>query len=292
MKLLVLGRLGQVSSHLRQLAPNALFWGRRELDLRESPTRIQARIVEESPDAIINTAAYTAVAKAEEERDSAWALNSLAPAAIARAARDIGAPLIHFSTDYVFDGKHSAPYAPTDPVSPLGIYGASKLGGELAVRVLYQRSWILRCSWVFSEHGGNFVKTMLHLGAGREEIRVVADQFGRPSYAGDLACLSLRLAQAAVNDSLKSRPGIYHLGSGPVVSWHDFAARIFDRAAAGGLVNRQPKLVAISSEEYQDGVRRPPRAVLAPSVAFQEELGGIPDWQIGLEHTLSKLTGC
>src|SRR5690606_1943891 len=137
--------------------------------------------------AIVNAAAYTAVDRAETERDLAWRINAEAPAELARAAERLSVPLVHVSTDYVFDGHNAEGYVESDPVAPLSVYGRSQLGGELAVATLCARHWILRTSWVFSEHGNNFPKTMLRLARDRDELRVVDDQRGRPTYAGDLA---------------------------------------------------------------------------------------------------------
>ncbi|MCC5869623.1 MAG: dTDP-4-dehydrorhamnose reductase [Gammaproteobacteria bacterium] len=290
MKLLILGRQGQIATHLRELAPDAVCWGRSDLDLGANAADIEARILAAAPDAIINAAAYTAVDRAESERAQAWALNAAAPAAIARAAEHLGVPLIHFSTEYVFDGRQQAPYAPDAPVAPLGVYGATKLAGELAVANLCRTGWILRCSWVFSEHGSNFVKTMLRLGAERDALTVVADQTGRPTYAGDLASLALKLAIAAARNEFSLPAGLYHLGSGPDTTWHDFAKLIFEEACAHGLMERLPDVRAISTAEYPTPAKRPLAAVLAPSRNLQAALGELPDWRSGLARTISELS--
>ncbi|MCC5863403.1 MAG: dTDP-4-dehydrorhamnose reductase, partial [Gammaproteobacteria bacterium] len=240
MKLLILGRHGQIATHLRELAPDALCWGRDTLDLTGTPETIEQRILEARPQAIINAAAYTAVDRAETESAQAWAINATAVVAIAQAAERLAVPLVHFSTDYVFDGRSTVPYTPDDPVCPLGIYGATKLAGELAVTSLCRSAWVLRTSWVFSEHGSNFVKTMLRLGAERATLSVVADQHGRPSHAGGLAAIALRLAEQAASGSLPAPPGCYHLGAGPATTWHAFAGEIFARARALGLLERTP----------------------------------------------------
>ena len=289
MKLLILGRHGQLATHLRALAPEAECWGRETLDLAGDAASIEQRLVQARPSAIINAAAYTAVDKAETERAAAWAVNVTAVAAVARAAEQLAVPLVHFSTDYVFDGQNTAPYAPADPVAPLGVYGATKLAGELAVATLCRSGWTLRTSWVFSEHGSNFVKTMLRLGAERSTLNVVSDQYGRPSYAGDLAVLALRLVEAAKAGALPHTPGLYHVGAGPVTTWYGFAQQIFDRAAALGLLTKTPQVQAIQTSAYPTPARRPLHAVLAPSTDFQAVLGGFPDWPDALERTLSAL---
>lgn len=290
MKLLVLGRNGQLATHLRTLAPEATCWGRDDLDLATATSAaLETAIARENPAAIVNAAAYTAVDRAESEPLQAWALNAAAPAAIARAAAALNVPLVHFSTDYVFNGQASAPLRPGDPVAPLGVYGATKLAGELAVATLYRKAWILRCSWVFSEHGGNFVKTMLRLGAQHQTLRVVADQHGRPSYAGDLASFALRLLEAAAAGESTPPAGLYHLGSGPDTTWHGFAQQIFEHAAALGLLERTPQVQAITTEEFPTPARRPRYCVLAPSEDLQNAVGGLPDWRSGLERALSAL---
>lgn len=289
MKLLILGHHGQLATHLRALAPDAECWGREALDLTSDASTVAQRILEARPSAIINAAAYTAVDKAETERAAAWAVNVTAVAAVARAAEQLAAPLVHFSTDYVFNGQSTEPYTPTDPVAPLGVYGATKLAGELAVTTLCRSGWTLRTSWVFSEHGSNFVKTMLRLGSERSTVNVVSDQHGRPSYAGDLAVLALRLVEAAKAGTLPHTPGLYHVGAGPVTTWHGFAQQIFDRAAAVGLLTKAPQVQAITTSEYPTPARRPLHAVLAPSTDFQATLGRLPDWPDALERTLSAL---
>ena len=195
MTVLVLGFSGQLATHLRELLPDADYWGKDTLDLRQ-PTKARAAIEAHQPSLIVNAAAYTAVDKAESERDAAWGLNAEAPAMLARAAAALDVPLIHISTDYVFDGTKEGEYEVGDACNPISTYGESKLAGELAVRSLCPRSWILRTSWVFSEFGLNFVKTILRLARERDELRVVSDQVGRPTYAGDLAALVVRMAAA------------------------------------------------------------------------------------------------
>lgn len=288
MKLLVVGRGGQLASHLRDMRPESLFWGREQLNL-EQGSAVEARVLEAAPSLIINAAAYTAVDRAESDPASAWRINCDGPAALARAATNLGIPFIHISTDYVFDGKATRPYEPDDPVRPLSVYGRSKLGGELAVATFSQRHWILRTSWVFSEYGNNFVRTMLRLAREREVLSVVADQVGRPTYAGDLARMTLALADLLLAARAAPLPGTYHVGGGPATTWHGFAERIIKRAHASGLVPRMPEICAIPTSAYATPAVRPRHAVLAPSDEFQAALGVVPDWERQLEQMLQRL---
>lgn len=288
MKLLVIGRGGQLASHLRDLRPEALFWGREQLNLEEG-SEVESRVIEAAPNLIINAAAYTAVDRAESDPASVWRINCEGPASLARAATILNIPFLHISTDYVFDGQATRPYEPRDPVRPLSVYGRSKLGGELAVATLCSRHWTLRASWVFSEYGSNFVRTMLRLAREREVLSVVADQDGRPTYAGDLARLTLALADVLLAERAAPPPGIYHVGGGPATTWHGFAERIIRQAHSLGLVPRMPEIRAIPTTDYPTPAVRPLHAVLAPSDEFQAALGVVPDWERQLEQVLRRL---
>ena len=180
MTIVVLGSSGQLARHLRDVLPDAKYCGRDALDLAE-PVAVAAKLEALKPSAIVNAAGYTAVDKAESEAAVAWRVNAESVAAAALAATKLGVPFLHVSTDSVFDGRSKTDYTPQDATNPLGVYGATKLAGELAARALCKESWILRVSWLFSEHGANFVTTMLRLAATGEELRVVADQRGRPT---------------------------------------------------------------------------------------------------------------
>jgi dTDP-4-dehydrorhamnose reductase len=287
-KILVLGSSGQLARHLRELAPGAVVWGRDKLDLG-FPDRVEDAVIAAQPAAIINAAAYTAVDKAEEEADLAWRINAEAPAALARASSRLNVPLVHISTDYVFDGRSNLPYTESDPVQPLNVYGRSKLGGELAVAALGRQYYVLRTSWVFSEHGHNFVKTMLRLAAKRPELTVVDDQFGRPTYAGRVATVALQLAQVAPA-STGIGSGVYHLGAGPAVTWRDFAEHIVEDARALGLLAVRPTVRGISTLAYARSLEAPPaprprRSVLQPSPAISK-LQGSADWPDDLRTCL------
>jgi dTDP-4-dehydrorhamnose reductase len=283
--ILVVGRTGQLARHLHALLPQATFWSRAEADLSQ-PEGLMAQILKLSPGAVINAAAYTAVDRAETERDLAWRINVDAPAAMARAAATLDVPLIHVSTDYVFDGNAAHAYRESDGVAPQNVYGLTKLGGEIAVRTLAPKHWILRTSWVFSEHGNNFVKTMVRLARERPELRVVNDQRGRPTYAGDLANLIVALLDPRLNGVPH---GTWHAGGDPAVSWCEFAATIFAKAAERGLIAKQPALTGIPTSQYPTPARRPANSVLEPSTALHAGTGVAFDWRRGLDSVLEFL---
>lgn len=287
MKALVLGSSGQLATHLRELWPQATFWGRAEADL-SSPSQLQQLIVAFAPALIVNAAAYTAVDRAESDQEHAWRVNGEAPAEIARAAAKLDVPLLHVSTDYVFDGNKQTPYLESDPVAPLNVYGRTKLAGELAVATLCRKHWIVRTSWVFSEHGQNFVKTMLRLARERDRLTVVGDQLGRPTYAGDLA----RAVMAIVSAPSGRVPyGLHHLAGGPPVSWHGFACSIVQRAIEHGLLSSNPEIAAIATADYPLPARRPLRAVLESGRNLPADVAALLDWQSALDTCLSRIAG-
>jgi dTDP-4-dehydrorhamnose reductase len=286
MTVLVLGANGQVGTHLRDCLPDAVFWTRDKADLSR-PTQLEDAVLAQKPSVIVNAAAYTAVDRAEEETDLAWTVNAEAPAALARAARELGAILVHFSTDYVFDGTKAGPYLDTEPTRPQSAYGATKLAGELAVATLCPTHWIFRTSWVFSEHGGNFVKTMLRLGVERDELGVVDDQTGRPTYAGHIASAVAEVIGTGKGQALPW--GIYHLTGGKPVSWCTFAREIFRRAGDRGLMSSRPSVKAITTDDYPTPAKRPANSVLQPSAALREQLSTLPDWEAGLDTVLAMI---
>jgi dTDP-4-dehydrorhamnose reductase len=208
---------------------------------------------------VINAAAYTAVDKAETDERAAFAANADAAAHVAGACAEAGIPLLHVSTDYVFDGGKRSPYVEDDPVAPLGVYGASKAEGEARVRALLPRHVILRTSWLYGAHGHNFVRTMLRLGRERSELRVVDDQRGTPTSAADLAAALLRIAVAVTADG-ERRWGTYHFSGAGATSWHGFAEEVFRLQAAA--TGRRPRVVPIPTAEYPLPARRPANSVL------------------------------
>lgn len=251
---LVFGRNGQVARELAGVAAGReiVFAGRETLDLADH-TRIDGLIADLAPSAVINAAAYTTVDRAEREADAAFALNHDAPAAMARAcaARDL--PFVHFSTDYVFDGALDRPYVETDPTGPTSVYGASKLAGEQVVTAAGGLAIILRTAWVYSAHGTNFVKTMLRLARDRDEISVVADQIGRPTWARDCAEAAVLAVGALTRDP--SLAGLYHLSGAGDASWADLAAETF--ALSAGLRGPTAHVRPITTADYPTPAKRP-----------------------------------
>jgi dTDP-4-dehydrorhamnose reductase len=224
--ILVFGKTGQVAIELQRLG-DLVVLGRDQVDLAD-PAACADAIRTHAPRVVINAAAYTAVDKAEEDEALATLINGDAPTAMARACVDLGIPLIHISTDYVFEGTGDTPWQPDDPTAPQNAYGRSKLAGEIGIRNSGAVHVILRTSWVVSAHGANFVKTMLRLSDTRDALNVVADQIGGPTPARDIAAACLKMAERLIADPSKS--GIYHYSGAPDVSWADFARAIFEQA--------------------------------------------------------------
>src|SRR5215472_1037959 len=261
MKLLVLGAAGQIGRELCSLRWPADYHiagvDRVDVDIANRE-QVGEAMQRERPDIVVNAAAYTAVDRAESEAEAAFAVNAVGPANLAAACRTAGIPLIHISTDYVFDGSKKGPYREDDSVNPLGVYGRSKEAGDRAVREALPEHVILRTASVYSAHGHNFVRTMLRLAGERPVLRVVADQIGSPTSAADAA-----RAIAAIVERLaigESRWGTYHFAGGGTVSWHGFAEAIFE--LAGPWRGAPPKVDAITTAEYPTPARRPANSVL------------------------------
>jgi dTDP-4-dehydrorhamnose reductase len=293
MTVLVFGRTGQLANALLRhpWAANAdgsprsvVALGSAEADIRDA-TAVADAIARHQPTLVVNAAAYTAVDKAESEPDAAFAVNEAGPAAIARAAATTGIPLIHVSTDYVFDGTGTSPYREDQATAPLGVYGASKLAGEQAVAAAGGRSVSLRTSWVFSADGNNFVKTMLRLGADRPALRVVADQVGRPTAAADIAAAIAFLEPFVANGQAS---GVLHFGGSEPISWHGFAEAIFDEAAALG--RPRPSVAPISTAEYPTPAKRPAYSVLACDRFLALPGASLPDWRTSLRQVVRTLS--
>ncbi|MWD29644.1 dTDP-4-dehydrorhamnose reductase [Aquicoccus sp. SCR17] len=280
MTILIFGSTGQLAQELRRRAPDATYLSRAEADLSDPDTCARA-IRDSGAEAVINAAAYTAVDRAEEEEALATVINGEAPAAMAREAAALNIPLVHVSTDYVFDGSGSRPFTPGDPVAPLGAYGRSKLAGEEGIRAAGGPHAILRTSWVVSAHGANFVKTMLRLGAERDRLTIVADQVGGPTWAGDIAEACLEIAAQLGRDPGKS--GTYHFAGTPAVSWADFARAIFDRAGLS------PEVVDIPSSDYPTPARRPLNSRLDMGTTASAFGIAPPDWRPALDAILAEL---
>lgn len=261
-RVIATGGAGQVGTELkRRAAANGVdltALARADLDITDAGA-IRACLTEARPDVVINAAAYTAVDKAEDEPELAFAVNRDAPGHIARVCADLDIPLIHISTDYVFNGDKSGAYLESDPVQPLGVYGASKEAGERAVRDALAQHVIMRTSWVYAAHGGNFVRTMLRVGAERDELRVVADQAGAPTFAGDIADAALTIAHA-VTQTAPAPWGTYHYTAREHTTWHGLAEAIFEAAAPA--LGRRPTVAAIPTSDYPTPAKRPANSVL------------------------------
>ena len=294
--LLLLGRQGQVARAVQRLAPTLLphrpllVAGRPELDLAAPAADLEAALAalldRERPALVLNAAAYTAVDRAEAEPALAQAVNGDAVGVLARlcAARDL--PLFHLSTDYVFDGSGDRPWGVDDPTGPLGVYGASKLAGEQALRAAGGRHLLLRVSWVFGQEGANFVRTMLRLAADRPALRVVDDQVGGPTSAEAIARTWLTLAPQALADPAGFAWGTYHYAGTPALSWCGFAAEIFSQAVDLGLLSAAPALEPIPTTAYPTQARRPANSRL-DGTAFTAAFGlPQPDWRDDLHHCM------
>lgn len=255
---LIIGRSGQLATALAQGLPGAAerlsVLGRHELDLADTAA-VRERVLTLKPDVVVNAAAYTAVDDAELHPDEAMVLNAIGPGIAAAAAAELGAPFVHFSTDYVFDGTKGEPYLETDPPQPLGVYGTSKLAGEQAVAAANPNHVILRTSWLFGSTGSNFVRTMLRLAGERDEIRVVDDQHGRPTSARDLAAATAVILPRLATSPDPSLRGVFHLSGADDATWFSFAAAILEGAAARGgpVATVRP----ISTAEYVTRAPRP-----------------------------------
>lgn len=260
MKVMVLGG-GQVGRELRRLAWPAGYdvaaLGHAAIDIANRAA-VSTTMAREHPDIVINAAAYTAVDRAESERATAWASNCRGPSNLAAGCHEAAIPLIHISTDYVFDGSKASPYLEDDPVRPLGVYGESKEAGDRAVRAAVARHVIVRTAWIYSAHGHNFVKTMLRLAGEQPVLRVVADQTGSPTSAGDIAAAIGAIVQQVAAGN--RRWGTYHFAGAGAVTWHGFAEAILELAAPWR--GAPPHVEAIATAEYPTSARRPANSVL------------------------------
>mgnify|MGYP001317200100 FL=1 len=277
--ILVFGKTGQVASEL-QRSGDVLALGRDHADLSD-PFACMQRIRALSPRAVINAAAYTAVDKAEEDEELATIINGDSPTAIARACAEMQIPLVHISTDYVFEGLGEVPWKPNDTTAPQNAYGRSKLAGEAGILGSAATHVILRTSWVVSAHGANFIKTMLRLSEARDTLSVVADQIGGPTPARDIADACLMIAQHLQDDPTKS--GTYHYSGAPSVSWADFASEIFVQAA------RSVKVIPIQTAEYPTPAKRPLNSRMDCRTTASTFGVKQPDWRKGLSEILKEL---
>ncbi len=290
--ILVFGRNGQVATELRRAEwPEGYkvgSIGREYLDLATAPVETISDVLSNANTALaINAAAYTAVDQAEQEQDAASALNTFAPRRIAEACAKMAIPLIHLSTDYVFDGEKTEPYLETDETRPLGIYGATKLAGEKAVQAIIPQHIILRTAWVYSPHGKNFVKTMLRLGRERDELTVVNDQWGAPTSAAEIARALVQVSSRIVGEGAQDW-GLFHFTAAGRTSWYDFAREIFRQAQAAG-AKPGPRISPIPATDYPTPAARPQNSVL-DCLKIEAAYGVHAEpWQQGLKVCLDEL---
>ena len=294
MKILLLGKNGQVGWELqRALAPlghvvaldrggaDGLHGDLEDLDGIDRTVRSLA------PDVIVNAAAYTAVDKAETDVERAQRINAEAPGVLARAAATVGALLVHYSTDYVFDGGGDTPWRENAPTAPLSVYGRSKLAGEEAIRAAGCRHLILRTSWVYAARGGNFARTMLRLAAERERLTVIADQHGAPTGAELIADVSAHALRAEHAD--RSLGGTYHLAAGGETSWHGYASFVIEQARKLGATLKAGEIAPIGTRDYPTAAARPLNSRLDTS-RLRERFGlALPDWRDGVARMLREI---
>jgi dTDP-4-dehydrorhamnose reductase len=294
MKVLVAGAQGQLANALRERArsrgaPDIVALGRPQLDLLD-PATVARALDAVRPDLVVNAAAYTAVDKAESEPQAAFAINRDGAAALAAATKVHGCPIVHVSTDYVFDGAKASAYVETDATNPTGVYGRSKREGETAVAAANPRHLILRTAWVFAARGNNFLRTMLRLAKERPELRVVADQRGNPTFAPHLADAILDVAQRLADGSLPQPWGVYHAAGSGETSWHGFAAAIIQAGAARLDVPQVP-VIAITTADYPTPVRRPANSCLDCGKLERTFGVRLPPWQQGVDDCMAQLAG-
>ncbi|RUO97852.1 dTDP-4-dehydrorhamnose reductase [Hyphomicrobium sp.] len=291
--ILIIGRNGQLARALHDVftasAQQFIALGRPEIDLSDPPTAKTA-IIAARPAVVINAAAYTAVDRAEDDAEAAFAINEAGAKAAAEAAAEIGASIVHVSTDYVFDGKKDSPYVESDPTAPLGVYGSSKRAGELAVAAANPKHLILRTSWVFSPYGANFVKTMLRLNSERSELNVVDDQFGNPTSALDLARAIARMLPKLLDSSPDSQAfGIFHVVNAGTTTWRGFAEAIIGAAHRRGAPRANVR--AIGTKDYPTRASRPGYSALATDKITGVFGIHLRPWPNALSECLDQLIG-
>ncbi|WP_172567458.1 dTDP-4-dehydrorhamnose reductase [Vibrio fluvialis] len=285
MKVLITGCNGQVGHCLTERLKDKaelLALDYEGLDITDQAA-VFSVVSEFLPDYIINAAAHTAVDRAEQEVELSNAINRDGPQYLAQAAESCGAVMLHISTDYVFDGEGEKPYIESDLTYPQGVYGQSKLAGEQAVAYGCSKHLILRTAWVFGEHGNNFVKTMLRLAQTRDELNIVGDQFGGPTYAGDIADALITMVDY-IEKGQQPVWGVYHFAGMPYASWYEFAAKIFQLAEMKGVLAKQPKIASIPTSAYPTPAKRPANSRLDCS-KIENQFGIKPsDWKAALEN--------
>ena len=285
------GPYGQVLESLLEVGPTrgheVTSVGPPELDLAGDTRAIFEALRAARPEAIVSAAAYTAVDKAEGETDLAFAINARGAGAVAAAARELGVPIVHISTDYVFDGSKESPYVEDDPTSPTSVYGASKLAGEDAVLAEHGNSAILRTAWVYSPFSANFVKTMLRLASDRDEVGVVADQRGNPTSALDIASAVITVLENLAKSEDRELRGLFHMTGTGEASWADFAEAIF--AASAALNGPAARVRRISTSDYPTPAKRPANSRLDSSRLGRIHGVQLPDWRTSTEEVVARL---
>lgn len=289
MRILLTGKTGQVGYELErslQGLGEIIALDRSQMDLANLD-QVRAVIRSIKPDLIINPAAYTAVDKAESAPELAMCINGAAPGVMAQEAKRLGAAMIHYSTDYVFDGTKITPYSEDDPTCPINVYGATKLAGEQAIQAAGIPHLILRTSWVYGMRGNNFLRTMLRLAQEREELRIVADQHGAPTWCRTIADTTARivaLAEDAKNtrEWWQQRSGIYNLTAQGQTTWYGFTQAILENAAVANKLAKQPRLSPIATRDYPLPARRPTHSALSCE-RLMETFTGLPDWDKALK---------
>ncbi|MDP4186270.1 MAG: dTDP-4-dehydrorhamnose reductase [Bacteroidota bacterium] len=285
--ILVTGSNGQLGNEIRRLAENFdldfIFTDVSELDITDE-AQVNTFIRDLKPEFVVNCAAYTAVEKAEDDREFASLLNAKAPGFLAEYCAKYNVRMIHVSTDYVFDGKNYKPYCEDDRVNPLSVYGKTKLEGEILVKLALKNSMIVRTSWLYSSFGNNFVKTMIKLGKSKDKITVVSDQIGTPTYAADLASFIVDTINNTLNGTKEFVPGIFHYSNEGVCSWYDFAQEIMT------LCNLPCTVLPIESKNYPVRVERPFYSVLNKA-KIRDTFGvEVPYWKTSLVKCLKEIT--
>ncbi len=292
MKILITGAKGQVGTELVLDATNrghqVYSYGSKELDISQLD-QLDQIVKDVQPDVIINAAAYTAVDKAETEQALAYAVNSLGSENLAITAKQYNIPLLHISTDYIYDGEKTTPYSETDQENPIGVYGASKLAGDQKIIETWHKHIILRVSWVFGGSGNNFVKTMLRLAEQRDELSIVNDQFGAPTSAKAISHTLLELLHSPLFNQASCPWGVYNLQSDPGVTWYEFAQEIFSQAQQEGLLAKTMKLNPIPSSQFPTPVKRPKNSKLKGEKLQKTFNLPIADWKKDLSVMLETL---
>ncbi|MDG0972639.1 MAG: dTDP-4-dehydrorhamnose reductase [Crocinitomicaceae bacterium] len=285
LKVLITGKNGQLGSTFQELATSVadiefIFKDSKELDITDFK-QVEGVLSTDKPNIIVNCAAYTAVDRAEEEPEQADLVNHIGVKNLAMMCKNRNIGLIHISTDYVFDGEKGSPYEVADPTNPINVYGKTKLAGELAMQAINPNGCIIRTSWVYSKYGSNFVKTMLRLSKEKDEINVVADQYGSPTYATDLANACISLMKNVEN--WKDGTEIYHYSNEGVISWYEFAKEIMV------ITKINCNVIAIESKKFKTLARRPKRTALNPHP--QKILGNLVNWKESLVINLKEKDG-